>query len=224
MQNNTCDNLNELKDKNDIVILLDSCTYSRIALREIISELMDYRQIIDFMCFTDYKLWRERNNDSASHYIIVNTSSSSLYGEDLSNILVYEKNRLSSDASTQTMLVLTDENRHDRYRNSLVAHLLIRNIKANNLLVVDKVKQLSKTKLKRLFRSFLFKRKNNISLSASKLEDFKTLTFCELRALVIISSGKSIKDAAEEYSLDIRTLYAQRRSALRKIAISLEQT
>jgi RNA recognition motif-containing protein len=195
------------------IVLLDNCSYSRIALEQILSHLFGDASVFSFECFSDYKNWNGNFvRLKKDCYIIVNISTTALYGEDIAGFFMYEMNQSDPVGTRRRVLLLMEEYKRNNYCNSIIIHLLMHNVTAPHLSIVERIKSQKLDSIKNYLSQFI----NDIS--ADKRTCIR-LTFCELRALRIILSGKGIKYYSRKFGVNEKTLYSQRTTALNKLGV-----
>ena len=121
-----------------VIAIVDECFYNRLAIETFISCFNKESEIYSFSCFTDYKSWDGfRTDDRESCYVIINTSSGSLYGDDVVSFLRYERLRSDVSGVRRPILFLSNNQGYLTCQNAILNHYLIQMQKSSLLTVVD---------------------------------------------------------------------------------------
>ncbi|MEG0869620.1 MAG: hypothetical protein RSG77_21590 [Hafnia sp.] len=200
-----------------IVAIIDECLYSRLAIEDFISGINRVNEVYTFSCFTDYKCWdQSRHNNKEECYVVINTSSASLYGDDVVSFLRYEKSRVDTSGDERPILLLRKAQGYLTYRNAILSHYLLQMQKSSLLSVVDHDRDLQPKKLIALLSRFI-KWGTPYPGNYVSSQSVETLGIGDIRAIKIILDSRSISYWATCYGVNTKTLYTQRASLLLKL-------
>lgn len=213
------------------VIIIDRCSYSRMACEEIVSDITGVRQYYSFECFTDYKLWSEGSgNVLKNRYIVFNAATGPYYDIDVVEFLAYfnapqrwaydqensecrDKNQ-ENVAGNDNILLLVPRSRPLLYRNAIITHYMAKNNLSSSLVVVSDFAEMDIFSVKELLFGFILRTLKTGNLS--KIRPY--FTNSDLRAMNILLSGDNISAASSRYRVAAKTLYTQCTSVLDKLA------
>lgn len=222
----------ELSD--ELVVIIDSCSYSRIACEEIISDITHRENIVSFECFTDYKLWfHSAGKTSGKKYIIFNATSEAYYSWDVVEFLKhfnevtppyyygevpeYLKNNeenVKSSNITDDLLLLVSKRRPQLYMNAIITHYMV---KRNPLAPIVVVSDFSKMNIEAAKNTFIrYLKRNGAAEPMKKNKEYFTPN--DIRAMNILLSGEVIRTASYRHAVGVKTLYTQRAHVLEKLA------
>lgn len=206
------------KDVKTDIVIIDNCVYSKLAIEHIISNMNICLSIFSFDCVTDYKLWSQANHYNKNVLIIVNASSTPLYGEDVSGFLRYENSREKRDAGKRRILLLTSKGPHWTYKNFITAHTFLTDGFFPRLVFIDDIKGYGLGSFRRLL--FQFVQGLHITFPCLILNNTRTVssfTSADIRIISMILTGRSVRGFSGRHGISVKTLYAQRDSVLKKL-------
>lgn len=146
-------------------VIIDNCFYSRMAIEILLSEVYPKNNIYSFECLTDYKNWdRVEKTVLDDCSIILNTSSSPLYGEDVSSFLWYEKMRAETEpgSTNRHILLLTQANSRATCQSVIITHYLQHASGLPQLTMLDNVRNMSRQDLMTVFRQLASGKKSPV--------------------------------------------------------------
>lgn len=198
-----------------IIAIVDECVYNRLTIEKFISCFTKESEIYSFSCFTDYKSWDSfRNDDKESCYVIINTSSASLFGDDVVSFLRYERLRADASGVERPVLLLRKTQDNLTCQNAIMNHYLLQIQKSSLLTVVDCDSDLPSKKLIRQLFNFI---KQGVTYSirdaANPLREHLGTGYN--RTVRVILDSRSLSYWSACYNTKVR--YTQRASLLLKL-------
>lgn len=199
------------------IVIIDSCTYSRLALESLISHL-DYRLTLSvFDCVSDYKYWNEMNSSEDNILIILNVSFASLYSEEATEFLRYEKN-IPQEKGVRRIMLLSSEGGHWMYKNFIIVHAILSGGVFPRLIFVNDVKRHSLSSFQELLSQFVEGGPITFPCRIDCNKKFAHgFTTGDRRVFRMILTGKSVSYYSSIYGVSIKTLYTQRMKAFNKM-------
>lgn len=198
------------------VIIIDNCAYSLMGIEAFIAKFRPEIPVFSFECTSDYRLWQR----TASHgyepaYLIINTSATSLYGDDTVSLLRHEMNNEEKHGVATQILFLTRQHRQPKDSNAIRAHYLLNEPPLKTRVQVFNIIKLNIGDIGDIIRGFVNSHTVSRPLSAAGAK--KTFTTADMRAMNILLSARSVSFWSSYYCVNPKTIYTQRQSMLYKL-------
>lgn len=181
------------KDHPGTVIIIDNGVYRRTGIEELIAQHKQHPDVYSFECVTDYRQWQGAvGRRYESGCLMINTTTPSLFGEDIVSLLKYEQAQSEHDAAPPRLLLITDTVRplKDTYlqaaeylleEESLRKRVEVRNISALSLKQIDALIRYVSDGVRRTSST-------KITVAAEKM------TSADIRISRILFSGRGLAD------------------------------
>lgn len=134
----------KMKEKSGAVIIIDNCVYSCPGIAELIAQHKQHPDVYSFECVTDYRQWQNAvGRGYEAGCLMINTTSPSLFGEDIVSILKYEQAESEYDTFAPLLLVLTNASMQLKYTDFLIADYLLKEESLRSRVVVRNISTLN---------------------------------------------------------------------------------
>ncbi|WP_414455277.1 hypothetical protein [Enterobacter quasiroggenkampii] len=204
------------------IIIIDSCTYSRIACADILFRMYSETPIFSFECFTDFKLWdlQQVGRGSGPYYIIFNAAVGPFYTTDVQEFLIYENEARQYASSPTHILMLTSRSRPLIYPSEIMTHYMIKTNVCASMAVISSFLRLKVSIFRWLLTIFISEGADAVNrLFCHRDSDVKDFSLCEFRAMMMLMSGESVETVASRHRVAVKTLYTQRSQVLEKLTL-----
>lgn len=213
-----------------LVIIIDTCPYSRMACEEILFDIMRGGDILSFECFTDYKLWHQSvGRSSGKKYIIFNSTSVPHYNIDVIEFLEffnktskqfyhndvsgYVSLNAGSHGGNDSILLLASKRRPQLYTNALITHYMVKNSPDSAIEVASDFSRMDIGSARKTFTQFI----HGKGAAKGNKKRGECFTANDMRAMNILLSGENIKSASYRHAVSDKTLYTQCAHVLEKL-------
>lgn len=219
--------------KDETIIIIDNCPYSRMACEAIVSDITQGDRIMSFECFTDYRLWSlTAGTASGKRRIIFNAASGPyyemevveflayfngvshpyIYGE-MAKCLAHQEGKDNRHGKNVSILLLASKSRPPLYRNALITHYMVKHNPASSMVVVSDFYHMDVGSVRKTLARFI----QGKGAAESMKKRGPCFTPNDIRAMNILLSGENIKTASSRHAVGAKTLYTQRAYVLEKL-------
>lgn len=204
------------------IIIIDNCTFSRVACENMLYGIYSEAQVLAFECFTDYKLWdlQQMRRGSGEYYIIFNAATCLFYTTEVVEFLKYEQEARKRTFPPAHVLMLTNRSRPLLYANEIMAHYMMKNNAGTSFAVISSFLDLKVNMIRQVLTTFISEGAEAVNrVFYHRRRNDKQFSASDLRAMVMLMTGEKIETFASRYQVSVKTMYTQRSQVLQKLSL-----